>query len=71
MTKPLVTLLEELAKNGYGVAWHPHKEFRPFCVEVGCDVIEFWHDPEGCGSEDFETAVRATYKKMLSDMENE
>ena len=65
----LVQVLENLARNGYGVAWHPHEEYRPFIVEGGTDLIEFWHDPEGCGSSDFETSVRATYEQMLKDIE--
>ncbi len=43
-----------------------HNEYRPFSVEG--DVIEWWHDPEDCGSTDFETAVRATHEEMLQEL---
>lgn len=63
MTESLAKI-EKLARAGYGVAWYSlDKEFYPFVVDG--DDIEWWHDPEGCGSEDFNTAVRATYANIF------
>ncbi len=64
----LLILLQNMALNGYGVAWHPtHNRFYPFEVERG-NSIDWWHDPSGCDSEDFETAVRATHEEMLRQL---
>lgn len=63
----LLELLNDMALKGYGVVWHEvYGEYRPFEVEY--ETIEFWHDPEDCGSKDFETAVRATHKEMLRQL---
>lgn len=63
----LTMLLNDMALEGYGVAWHEeHDEYRPFSVEK--DVIEWWADPEGCGHPVFETAVRATHEEMLRQL---
>lgn len=57
-----------MALNGYGVAWsNIYREYRPFEVVEG-DVINWWHDPDGCASEDFETAVFATHEEMLKQL---
>jgi len=62
--KELLRQLEDMALCGYGVMWHQtHKEYRPFSRDG--ESIEFWHDPDGCSSEDFTTAVHATHAKML------
>ena len=62
----LFDLVEEMARNGYGVIWNEtHKEFRPFDVEKGCELMEFWHDPDGCGLADFKKAILATHEKMI------
>lgn len=63
----LLKELEDMALNGYGVAWHPtHNRFYPFEVDREC--IDWWHDPEGCDSENFETAVHATHEEMLRQL---
>ena len=63
----LLALLNDMALNGYGVAWHEtHNEYRPFSVEE--DVIEWWHDPEGCGHSEYDKAVRATHEEMLRQL---
>ncbi len=65
----LLKKLEDMAVNGYGITWSSvHKEYRPFEVYAKDDLIEFWHDPDDCGSDDFETAVRATHKNMLLEL---
>jgi len=63
----LLQAIEDMALEGYGVAWHDvYNEYRPFRVDY--NIIEFWHDPEGCGSENFETAVKATHEEMLRQL---
>lgn len=65
----LLRMLEDMALNGYGIAWHNmFHEYRPFEVRALDSAIKWWHDPEGCGSVDFETAVRATYEEMLRQL---
>lgn len=65
----LLGLLNDMALNGYGVVWsNVHNEYRPFEVDAKDDTVYWWHDPEGCGHKEYETAVRATHKEMLRQL---
>lgn len=61
----IIIKAEDLACNGYGVAWHPlHKKYWPF--EINGESINWWHDAEGCASTSFINAILMTHGEMLT-----
>ncbi len=61
--KRLEHLAEDLARKGYGVAWHKtYETYWP--LEADGESINWWHDPEDCDSPDFANAIRKTYNAV-------
>jgi hypothetical protein len=64
----VVRRMEDLAFNGYGVAWHPvHKKYWPF--EADGEVIDWWHDADGCAHTSFVKSILLTHDQMLTMVE--